>query len=178
MDDMMTTSNQNIYVFTGNGKGKTTSALGLALEAAFNQKKVLIYQFIKGHVSSEIEALKQLEEFIHVKQFGLGFLKNATPSQKHIDVAQAGMNELTDHINAGVYDMIILDEANVAIKYGLISEHQLFYLMDIKPPSLILVITGRYATPGIIQRSDHAVEMVSVKHYYQKGIRARLGIEK
>ncbi|NNL78635.1 MAG: cob(I)yrinic acid a,c-diamide adenosyltransferase [Desulfobacterales bacterium] len=164
-------------VYTGNGKGKTTAALGLALRAAGAGLKVFIAQFIKMGEFSEIKSLKRYSELITVEQFGLGRF-DTKPLPRDFEAAQKGLNKVKTIIFSDEYDVIILEEANVAVKHGLISEQELVNLIVNKPHDKELVITGRSASPQIIDHADLVTEMRLIKHYYQKGVRARIGIEK
>ena len=167
-----------IHVYTGDGKGKTTAALGLSIRAAGAGLRVFIAQFIKADEYSEIKALKRFSDLITVEQFGLGGFIGGNPSSGDIEAAQKGIERVKDIISSGKYDVVVLDEANIAVKYTLFSEQDLLDIMDAKPKDLELVITGRGASPRIIEKADLVTEMKAVKHYFQKGVEARLGIEK
>jgi cob(I)alamin adenosyltransferase len=164
-------------VYTGNGKGKTTAALGLALRAAGAGLKVFIAQFIKMGDFSEIKSLKRFSDLITVEQFGLGRFDNK-PSPSDFEAARKGLNKVKTIILSDEYNVIILEEANVAVKHGLISVEELINLIVNKPDDKELVITGRGASPQVIEHADLVTEMRLIKHYYQKGVRARIGIEK
>ena len=164
-------------VYTGNGKGKTTAALGLALRAAGAGLKVFIAQFIKMGDFSEIKSLQRFSDLITVKQFGLGRFDN-NPMPKDFEAARKGLEKVKTIIHSDKYDVIILEEANVAVKHGLISAEELVDLIVNKPHDIELVITGRGAAPQVIEHADLVTEMRPIKHYYQKGVRARVGIEK
>lgn len=167
-----------VHVYTGNGKGKTTAAIGLAIRAAGAGLRVLFIQFIKGTAYSEIRALKMLSEQIAVKQYGRGCFITGEPSQEDIDAAERGLTEIKQALSDGVYDVVVLDEANIAIQCNLFTIDKLVELIASKPNDVELVITGRYAHPLLLDCADVVTEMKEVKHYYQKGIMARLGIEK
>jgi cob(I)alamin adenosyltransferase len=164
-------------VYTGNGKGKTTAALGLAIRAAGAGLKVFIAQFIKMGDFSEIKSLKRFSDLITVEQFGLGRFTNK-PLPKDIEAAQNGLDKVKSIILSDEYSVIILEEVNVAVKHGLISVQDLINLIVNKPPDKELVITGRGASPQVIELADLVTEMRLIKHYYRKGVRARIGIEK
>ena len=168
----------NIQVYTGNGKGKTTAALGLAIQAAGIGLKVFIAQFNKRGDYSEIKALKRFSDLITVEQYGLGRFINNKPFPKDIEAARKGLKKVKDIISVGEHKVVILDEANVAVKNGLFSVQDLLGVMLAKPDHVKLVITGRGASSRIIENADQVIEMKEVKHYYQKGIKARVGIEK
>jgi cob(I)alamin adenosyltransferase len=167
-----------IIVLTGDGKGKTTSALGMALRAAGSGQRVYIAQFIKAGDYSEIKALKKLSDLIAVEQFGLGGLFGRNPTPEDIQAARNGLEKVATVMSSGDYPVIILDEANVAIKYKLFSEQELLNIIAIKPQNLAVIITGRDADPKIIESADQAIEFKAVKHYYENGVNARVGIDK
>mmetsp|Transcript_19812 Transcript_19812/g.9222 ORF Transcript_19812/g.9222 Transcript_19812/m.9222 type:complete len:172 (-) Transcript_19812:479-994(-) len=167
-----------IQVYTGNGKGKTTAALGLSLRAAGARLNVFIAQFIKSGDYNEIKALKRFDDFIDIKQYGLGCFIKGEPSAKDIAASNQGLKEIKKLITSDKYDIIIMDEANVAITCGLFTTDDLMEIIDIKPDNVELIITGRGASKKLIEKADLVTEMKEVKHYYQKGIYARTGIEK
>lgn len=176
--DMKRLKKGYVQVYTGDGKGKTTAAIGLAVRAAGAGLKVLIIQFLKIGEYSEIKSLKKFSKHITVKQFGRGRFRQGKPLPEDIESAEKGLEMARTMMNSGEYDVVILEEANVAIWKGLFSEQALLDIIDAKPPSLELVITGRGATPKVIQKADLVTEMKRIKHYYYKGIRGRVGIEK
>jgi len=166
-----------IQVYTGNGKGKTTAALGLALRAAGAGMKVFIAQFVKGQEYSEAIAVREHLPSISIKQYGRDcFIVNA-PTQDDIDAARKGLEEVSALISSGEYDMLVLDEANIAIYYNLFSSAELIELLKRKPEPMEIIITGRYACPEILEAADLITEMKEVKHYYMEGVQARKGIE-
>ncbi len=165
-------------VYTGNGKGKTTAAIGLSIRAAGAGLKVFIAQFIKMGDYSEIKALKRFSDLITVEQFGLGRFTNGKPTPEDIKAAQQGLERVKSVLASNEYNIIVLEEANVAVNLGLIAVQDLLGLIIQKPYDTELVITGRGASPMIIEKADLVTEMKPVKHYFQKGVPARLGIEK
>lgn len=167
-----------IQVYTGKGKGKTTAALGLAIRAAGSGLKVFFAQFNKRGDYSEIKALKRFSDLITMEQYGLGRFIDGKPSPEDIEAGQNGLKKLKTVLSKGKYQVVILDEANVAVKDGLFSVNDLLDLLSAKPDHVELVITGRNATSQIIDHADLVTEMIAVKHYYNKGVRARVGIEK
>jgi cob(I)alamin adenosyltransferase len=167
-----------IQVYTGNGKGKTTAALGLAIRAAGAGLKVFIAQFIKMGEYSEIKALQRFSDRITIEQYGRGRFIKGKPSPEDMDVAGKGLERAGKIIDSREYQVVILDEANVAVTCGLFSVEDLLKIIDTKPDDLEIVITGRNAKPEIIERADLVTEMKEIKHYYQKGVQARVGIEK
>lgn len=166
-----------IQVYTGNGKGKTTASLGLAIRAAGAGLNVHIVQFLKKGDYSEIKALSRFEN-ITVEQYGVGKFIKGKPSEQDIASGHAGYLKLCELLRSGKHDVIIAEEANVALNCGLVSEKELLALMDMKPPHVELIITGRGATQKIIARADLVTEMKEIKHYYKQGVQARTGIEK
>jgi len=165
-----------IQVYTGNGKGKTTAALGLALRAAGAGFKVYIGQFIKGGNYSELKALKYLNK-ITIEQYGRGCFINKEPALKDIIMAKAGLNKARAVIKSGKYRLVILDEINVALKLKLISVEDVLELLNLLKSDTELVLTGRYPHPKILKRADLVSEIKEIRHYYARGIKARKGIE-
>ncbi len=167
-----------VQVYTGNGKGKTTAALGLALRAAGAGKHVFIAQFVKGTKYSELKSIARLAPEVTLKQYGRKNFIHNKPTTDDILAAQNGLKEVREIIRSGKYDIVILDEANIATHFNLFSVEDLLSVVAEKPPAVELVITGRYADRRIIECADLITEMREVKHYYQKGVPAREGIEK
>jgi len=167
-----------IQVYTGNGKGKTTAALGLAIRAAGAGLKVFIAQFIKMGEYSEIKALKRFNDLITVEQFGTGRFIKGKPSASDIEAARKGLEKIKAVFASNRYNVVIMEEANVAAKLGLLSVEDMLEIMVEKPKDVELVITGRAADSRIIEKADLVTEMKEVKHYFQKGVKARIGIEK
>ncbi len=167
-----------VHVLTGNGKGKTTAALGLSIRAAGAGLKVYFAQFIKKGDYSEILALQRFADQITVRQFGLGRFTGHNPEPADIQAAHSGYEQIKEVMASEEYDLMILDEANVAVKYGLLAVQDLMFLITHKPYGMELVLTGRYASPRIIDMADMVTEMRPIKHYYLKGVEARAGIEK
>jgi cob(I)alamin adenosyltransferase len=166
-----------VQVYTGDGKGKTTAALGLALRAAGAGLKVFIGQFIKSAQYSEIKALERFSDRISVRQFGRGCFIRGNPCQADLDLARQALDAIGAALQSGDYDVVIADEANVAFGCRLVSEADLVALIDARPAHVELVLTGRNAPEGVISRADLVTEMKSVKHYYENGVSARKGIE-
>ena len=167
-----------VQVYTGNGKGKTTASLGLSLRAAGAGLKVFIAQFLKQGDYSEIRALERFSDLIRIEQYGLGRFVKGQPTDEEIQAAQKGLKEVRKVMLSGEYDVIIVEEGNVAASCGLFEVQKLLELISQKPDDLELVITGRGASPEVIKQADLVTEMKEIKHYYQKGVAARVGIEK
>lgn len=167
-----------IQVYTGNGKGKTTAALGLALRAAGAGLRVYIAQFIKSGDYSEIKALRRFDDLICVKQFGQGRFITGVPSAEDLSIARHGLAEVATAMTSGKHDIVILEEANVAVACGLLELKELLAILAKRPEGVEVVVTGRNAHPDLIEKADLVTEMKEVKHYYQKGVQARVGIEK
>lgn len=167
-----------IHVYTGNGKGKTTAALGLAVRALGAGKKVYIGQFAKSKQYSELEIINKLLTDITIKQYGTGCFIFEKPKEEDVLAAQQGLQDIVEAIESDKYDVIILDEANIAVYYNLISVEQLIEAIGKRSERTEIIITGRYATQEIMDFADLVTEMKEVKHYYQQGVQARVGIEK
>ena len=171
-----------VIVHTGDGKGKTTAALGLALRAWGSGLRVLILQFIKGGQRygelDAIKALKSVRDTIEVRQCGLGFTRRDEKRKaEHIAAAREAVREAETEIVSGDWDLIILDEINYAVKFGLLETEDVLQLIKQKPHSLHLVLTGRDVRPEIVEAADLVTEMHLVKHPFQQGIKAQKGIE-
>ena len=166
-----------IQIYTGEGKGKTTAALGLTLRAVGAGKKVLFAQFVKGQKYSEIKAIEQFLPNVVLKQYGLKFFIDKLPSEEDIKSAKAGLTELAEIIKSSDYDIIVLDEVNIALYYDLFSVEELIEILMNKKEETELILTGRYAPQELIEIADLVTEMKEIKHYYQQGVIARKGIE-
>jgi cob(I)alamin adenosyltransferase len=167
-----------IQVYTGNGKGKTTAALGLAMRAAGAGLRVCIAQFIKKRRCSEHSIISErCADLITIKQFGEGLILKRAATQSDIKAAQRGLVWIRDAIESNEYDIVILDEVNVAVHCNLISLADLLDVMERKPEGVELVITGRYADEKVIEKADLVTEMKEIKHYRKMEIKARRGIE-
>lgn len=166
-----------IQVYTGNGKGKTTAAFGQALRAVGAGLNVFIGQFVKGKTYNENQAVSKYLNNITVQQYGLGCFIVDAPTDDDIKAAQKGLKEMRKIIQKGNYDIVVMDEVNIALYFKLINVDEIVELMKIKPDHVELILTGRYAPDEIIEIADLVTEMKEVKHYYQEGIEAREGIE-
>jgi cob(I)alamin adenosyltransferase len=169
-----------IHIYTGNGKGKTTAALGLAIRAAGHGYKTFIGQFLKGQEYGEILYLEKQSSHIKIEQFGRkGFVHvSENPDLEDIQRAKSGLKKCLKAMLSNEYRIIILDEINVALHFNLLTEEDVHKFLDRKPEYIEVVLTGRHAPDSLIDRADLVTEMREIKHYYSQGIRARDGIEK
>ncbi|GAB6184160.1 cob(I)yrinic acid a,c-diamide adenosyltransferase [Thermodesulfovibrio hydrogeniphilus] len=165
-----------IQIYTGDGKGKTTAALGLALRAAGAGLKVFIAQFIKNQLCSEHIALERFKDLITIKQYGTGFI-NGKPKSEDYEIILQGFKEVAEILKNGDFDLVILDEINLAVHLGIISEDELIKVLKEKASNVEVVLTGRGASQKLIEIADLVTEMKEIKHYYIKGVLARKGIE-
>ena len=167
-----------IQVYTGDGKGKTTAALGLAVRASGHAMHTYIGQFMKAQYSGEKEALRG-HPFIAIEQYGdTTFLRREDVTSEHRARAQEGLERVRQAMLSEQYDIVVLDEINTAIWFGLVTLEQVLALLDQKPGYLELVLTGRRAPQEIIDRADLVTEMRQIKHYYEQKVPARTGIER
>lgn len=165
-----------IHVYTGNGKGKTTAAFGLALRALCAGKKVFIGQFVKGMEYSELKIVDYFKN-VEIHQFGRGCFIRNQPSKEDYEAARLGLCKSKGAMLSNQYDVIVLDEINIALFFGLVTLEEVLDLIKLKPEKTELILTGRYAPKEIIECADLVTEMKEVKHYYTKGVMARKGIE-
>lgn len=170
-----------VIVYTGDGKGKTTAALGTILRAIGYNWKVLVIQFIKGSWTyGEMKGLKRLEPDVELKILGQGFvgiIDDKKPIEEHLAAAEGALKTALEDVQAGKHDLIILDEINVALSLGLIEMPQVRELLAKKPKQMHLILTGRGAPPELIELADLVTEMREIKHPYQKGILAQKGVD-
>ncbi|WP_213075130.1 cob(I)yrinic acid a,c-diamide adenosyltransferase [Fervidobacterium pennivorans] len=165
-----------IHVYTGNGKGKTTAAFGLALRAVCAGKKVYIGQFIKGMRYSELDAPKYLPNLV-IEQYGRDCFIFNSLTEEDIKLARQGLEKIARIIKSGEYDVVVMDEVNVAVYYKLFQPADVVEILKNKPEHVEIILTGRYAPQEFIDIADLVTEMREIKHYYQKGVLAREGIE-
>ncbi|MBC2716326.1 MAG: cob(I)yrinic acid a,c-diamide adenosyltransferase [Desulfobacteraceae bacterium] len=167
-----------VQLYTGNGKGKTTAAIGLAVRAAGHGMKTYIGQFMKGQIYGELTALRN-HPFITIEQYGdTKCIRKEDVTQKHMDQARQGLFKAQDAMLSGKYDILVLDEINVAVWFGLISVDDVIDFLSKRPDNLEVILTGRNAPAALIAAADLVTEMKEVKHYYTQGILARDGIER
>lgn len=168
-----------IFVFTGDGKGKTSAAFGMALRAAGNGMQVLILQFMNGLPAiGEIKALDKIILPITIKRFGRpGFVQNRVCEALDLHIAHQGLEALREAIASQAYDLIILDEIIVTVDFGLLKTEEVIKAIEKRPPELHLVLTGRKADDALLEIADLVTEMKEIKHPYHQGIKAQKGIE-
>jgi len=166
-----------VLVYTGNGKGKTTAALGLALRAVGHGKRVLMIQFMKGGDDyGELQAARMLPGFEIVQKGLPTFVDRDHPAGEDVRLAQEGL-ALAREALKGTWDLVILDEINVAVEYGLVGLSDVLALLEMRRAETDMVLTGRGAHPELVRRADMVSEVLEIKHHYQRGIAARKGIE-
>jgi len=169
-----------VQVYTGNGKGKTTAAMGLAFRAAGHGFKSYIAQFLKAQSTGEIEAAKKLAPLIRIEQSGReGFITvKDGPGDEDVSRAAEGLARAREAMLSGEYRIVVLDEVNTAVHFKILPEADVLALIDRRPAAVELVLTGRYAPASFIDRADLVTEMREIKHYFSRGVKAREGIEK
>lgn len=166
-------------IYTGNGKGKTTAALGLALRATGHGLRTYIGQFMKGRPCGEHKAVYRLAPFVTIERYGTRHFVKAKdmPKEEDLSAAKRGLDKAKKALLSGEYDILILDEITSAYSFHLVTLQELLQFAAAKPADLELIFTGRNAPPELIERADLVTEMKEVKHYYRRGIKARRGIE-
>ncbi|MFH1502122.1 MAG: cob(I)yrinic acid a,c-diamide adenosyltransferase [Candidatus Eisenbacteria bacterium] len=167
-----------VQVYTGDGKGKTTAALGLALRSVGHDLSVCMIQFMKGSLNyGELAAAAKLPDFT-IEQHGRDeFVDRKNPAQVDVDMARDGLARAREVLSAGKHDLVILDELNVALDFGLVTLPDVLGLIEMRPPHVELVLTGRSAHPEVVKRADLVSEVLNIKHHYDSGVAAREGIE-
>ena len=167
-----------IHVYTGDGKGKTTAALGLALRASGHGMRTYIGQFMKGQQYGELDALRD-DPCITIEQYGdPRCIRREEVTSEHVAQAQRGLQRAREAMLSGDYAIVVLDEANVALWFGLLAVEEVLAFLDLKPGGVEVILTGRRALQELIDRADLVTEMVEVKHYYAQGVVAREGVER
>jgi cob(I)alamin adenosyltransferase len=166
-----------VQIYTGDGKGKSTAAFGLALRAAGAGLKVYIQQFLKRGMYSEVKALRSVKN-IRIEQCGNGGCVKGRPSREDISCAMAGLDRAKQAVASGRYDLVILDEINVALGLRMIKLKDVVSLIDSRPKGLEVVMTGRGCPAAVIRMADLVTEMKKLKHPYDNAVGARLGIER
>ena len=167
-----------VIVHTGDGKGKTTAALGLAMRAVGNGMKVIMLQFLKGKWKpGERKAAEKLAPLFEIRPLGRGFTWESKNIAQDIESARKAWEESRKIVLAGEYDVVILDEINYVVGYDFLPVEEVLALIREKPPAMHLVLTGRRAHPKLIEAADLVTEMVAIKHPFEKGIKGQRGIE-
>ncbi len=167
-----------VQVYTGSGKGKTTASLGLALRASGHGWIVKMISFMKGDPNyGEVLAAQHIPNFELIQSGLPTFVKKGQPSDEDLRLAREGLSKAKQYVRNEVIDLVILDEINVAVDYGLIPLNDLMSLIDEKASSQELVLTGRYAHPDIVKRADLVSEILEIKHPFQQGIKCREGVD-
>ncbi|MEK7242289.1 MAG: cob(I)yrinic acid a,c-diamide adenosyltransferase [Planctomycetota bacterium] len=166
-----------VQVYTGEGKGKTTAALGQALRAVGHGWKVIVIQFLKARQGVGEVAVARNIPNLHILQFGSGHFVCNKPTQEDHALAQQAWQTARESTLSGRYDMVILDEINVTIHYKMIAVQEVLKLVEERPPHVELILTGRYAHPRLLEVADLVSEIKAVKHPYTSGVKAREGIE-
>lgn len=168
-----------VQVYTGEGKGKTTAALGLALRAVGRGLTVVVIQFLKADgATGELLAAHRLSPELEIKSMGRpGFIGPDGPTAQDIALAGKALEEARRHLDRDDCDLLVLDEVNVALSLGLVSEAEIIELMEKKPPHMELVLTGRGAPPAVLKRAHLVTTMAATRHYFDEGEPARKGIE-
>jgi cob(I)alamin adenosyltransferase len=166
-----------VHVYTGDGKGKTTAAFGLALRAIGAGFRVFIGQFAKGMDYSELKVVALLGGQLVLEQFGRGCFIRNQPTDADRECARAGLARMAEVLRSGEFRVVVLDEANIALHYGLFGVGELLDALAQRADGVEAVVTGRRAPPELIEFADLVTEMREVKHYYARGVAARRGIE-
>lgn len=174
----MNTKRGYIHVYTGSGKGKTSAALGLALRAVGHDLRVCVVQFMKSDGElGEVRAAARLAPYLSIHPMGpKGFIRKS-PRSVDYEMARKALDFAKEILRGGACDVLILDEINMAVRFGLLAVQDVLALMDLKPEPVELVLTGRDADRAVIEKADLVTEMVAIKHYFDKGVSARKGIE-
>ena len=167
-----------IHIYTGDGKGKTTAALGMAIRAAGHEKRTYIGQFMKGQHYGELTALRD-HPYITIEQYGdVECVHREEVTQRHMDQARRGLEHARRAMLSNQYDIIILDEINVAVWFDLIKTKEVLELLNDRPENMEVVLTGRRAPEELMEIADLVSEVKEIKHYYHRGVKARNGIER
>lgn len=166
-----------VHVYTGNGKGKTTAAFGVAIRSLYANKKVYVGQFIKSMKYHEV-ALENDFDNITIKQFGDTCFIEKDPTEKDIQMGKDGLEEVNKIIQSDKYDLVILDEITIGLYYKLFSVIDVIDILKARPENTEIIITGRYAPQELIDYADLVTEMKEVKHYYKQGVMSRDGIDR
>lgn len=175
----MTLSQGYVHVYTGDGKGKTTAALGLALRALGHGLKVYVIHFMKGNIRyGELEMARKLGPELEIKQMGREtFVNRENPDPEDVRLAVEALKLAQEVTGSGEHDLVVLDEVNVAVDFGLVPVEGVLEIMRNRPKQVELVLTGRNAHPEVVAEADLVTEMKLIKHYFDRGVKAREGVE-
>ncbi|MDD4571668.1 MAG: cob(I)yrinic acid a,c-diamide adenosyltransferase [Clostridia bacterium] len=165
-----------IHVYTGNGKGKTTAAFGLALRAAMAGKKVYIGQFVKGMAYQETKCTAFIKG-VTIEQYGTECFIDRKPDKEDINRAQTGLERCRHALCSGEYDVVIMDEVTIAVFYKLLTDQEIISALQEKLENVEVILTGRYASKKLIEAADLVSEIKEVKHYFNQGVLSRTGID-
>jgi len=169
-----------VMVYTGNGKGKTTAAMGMVLRNAGHGRRVLVLQFMKGpgNFYGETEAIRKYLPGVEIVQGGRDtFVSRSCPDPEDVRLAQVTLEKAALALASGDYQLVVLDELNCAVDYGLVSESQVLAALERRASGVDVILTGRYAPAGVLERADLVSEVVEVRHHYRAGVSARAGVE-
>jgi len=167
-----------VVVYTGDGKGKTTAAIGLAVRAAGSDLRTSIIQFIKSQEAGEHRALARMAAGqIEILRMGTGYVLSKPPAPEALAAARQALQTARERLAGGRFDIVVLDEIFPALAAGLVSDEEILALIQARPSRVHLVLTGRGATPGMIERADLVTEMRAVKHPYERGLEAQGGMD-
>jgi len=167
-----------VHLYTGNGKGKTTAAIGLAIRAAGHGMKTYIGQFMKGQLYGELTELNA-HPLVTIEQYGDPVcIRKEDVTQNHIDQARQGLERIREAMFSGQYDILVMDEINVTVWFGLLSADEVIDVLNQRPENMEVILTGRNAPEQLINAADLVTEMKEIKHYYTQGVLARDGIER
>ncbi|WP_312651086.1 cob(I)yrinic acid a,c-diamide adenosyltransferase [Aminipila sp.] len=165
-----------VHIYTGNGKGKTTAAFGLALRAAMSGKRVYIGQFIKGMAYEETKCAEFIPG-IKIEQYGTGCFLDRKPDGADMKRAETGLERCREALSNGKYDVVIMDEITIAIYFNLLTDEQVISMIQQKSEEVEVILTGRYASDSLIEMADLVSEITEIKHYYKNGVLSRKGID-
>ncbi len=166
-----------IMVLTGDGKGKTTAAVGQAIRAVGHGYRVIMIHFMKGRDYGEFLATINMPNLTVVRAGRDDFVNRDNPEQVDIDMAKDGFMKALDAVNSGDYDLVVLDEINVALDYGLLEESEVLKMLEEKPVNVTVLLTGRNASPNLVKVAHTVSEVLSIKHHYESGVQCCPGIE-
>ena len=165
-----------VQVYTGDGKGKTTAAMGQAVRALGHGHKVLIIQFLKGRSSGELGVLEKMDN-VTIERFGSSRFVCGNPTSEDTALAEKGFKKAREEVLSGHYDLVILDEINILVDYKMLDVNRVVELIKERPKGVELILTGRNVHPQVVEAADLVSEIRAVKHYYKDGIGARPGVE-